>query len=141
MTDTALYVIGKKGSGVLFVRTAPLRAAVVTDDTIRAYEAAHAGVDGYARIAAAARAMIADQDGNPATSIDPVQAQGIEAVIAGGAVLSEADFAFVGDVINTGWDVNRKAQMPIEAALAAVGPAATSTDLVQAVLSDTASTP
>lgn len=141
MTDTALYVIGKKGSGVLFVRTAPLRAAIVSDDTIRAYEASHPGVDGYARVAAAARAMIADQDGNPATSIDPVQAQGIEAVIAGGAVLSEADFAFVGDVVNAGWDVNRKGQMPIESPLSVVGPSSTSTDLVDAVLSDTPSTP
>jgi hypothetical protein len=138
MTNSQLYVIGKKGSGVLFVKTNPLRVAMVSDATIQQYEASHPGVDGYARIGAAARSMIADQDGNPNTSIDDIQAQGIETVLAGGAVMSEADFAFIGDVIDTGWDMSRKSQMPIEDALMAVGPYGGATvNLVDAILADT----
>ena len=122
MSDSQLYVIGKRGSGVLFVRTSPLRAAMVSAKTIKQYEDKHPGVDGYARVAVAARSMMAEQDGNPDTFIDEIQAQGIEAVIAGGAVLSEADFAFIGQVVDAGWDSNRKSQMPIEDVLRAISP-------------------
>lgn len=141
MANSQFYVIGKKGSGVLFVRTEPLRVASVSHDVIAEYEASHPGVDGYARVAAAAKGMLVGQDGQPETTLDQVQAQGIETVIASGAVMSDADFAFVGDVVDAGWDFNRVIQLPIESALKAVGPSGvTSGDLFAAILSDTPNT-
>ncbi|AYD04391.1 hypothetical protein [Neorhizobium sp. NCHU2750] len=138
MANSQFYVIGKKGSGVLFVRTEPLRVASVSHDVIAEYEASHPGVDGYARVAAAAKGMLVGQDGQPETTLDQVQAQGIETVIASGAVMSDADFAFVGDVVDAGWDFNRVIQLPIESALKAVGPSGiASGDLFAAILSDT----
>lgn len=137
MSKSQFYVIGKRGSGVLFIRTDPLRAAAVSHDVILKYEAEHPGVDGYAKVAASAKAMLVGQNGQPDTSLDPVQVQGIETLIAGGAVVSEADFAFIGEVVDAGWDFNRMIQTPIEAALKAVGPGSLSSgELFNAVLSD-----
>lgn len=138
MSNSQFYVIGKKGLGVLILRTSPLRAATVSHEVITAYEASHPGVDGYARIAAKAKAMMASQDGKPDTALDEVQIQGIEALISGGATVSEADFALVGEVVDAGWDFNRVIQLPIESALRAVGPSGTAPgDLFEAILSDT----
>ncbi|CAH0339053.1 hypothetical protein [Rhizobium sp. CECT 9324] len=137
MAGSQFYVIGKKGFGVLFLRTSPLRVASVSHDAIVAYEASHPGVDGYARIAAAAKAMMAGQDGQPETALDQIQIQGIEALIAGGASISEADFALVGEVVDAGWDFNRVIQMPIESPLQAVGPSGpVAGKLFEAVLAD-----
>ncbi len=141
MTSSKLYIIGKKGDGVIFLRTEPLRVAQVSHETIVDYEASHPGIDGYARIAAAAKGMLASQDGEAETSLDQVQIQGVEALIAGGAVISEADFALVGTVVDTGWDTNRDIRLPIESPLTAVGPSgATTGDLFDAILSDTPNT-
>lgn len=138
MTKSTFYIIGKRGSGVLFIKTMPLRVASVSDEAILAYEAQHPGVDGYARVAAAAKSMLLSQDGQPDSDLDAIQIQGIEALIAGRAVVSEADFAFVGEVTDAGWDFNRKSQSPLEAALKAVGPSGPAAgELFDAILSDT----
>ncbi|PYG58903.1 hypothetical protein [Rhizobium sp. UGM030330-04] len=135
------FIVGKKGFGVLFIRTAPLRVASVSHETIAAYEASHPGVDGYARVAAAAKAMLVRQDGKPEAELDQVQIQGIEALVSGGAVVSEADFAFIGEVSDAGWDFNRMVQAPIGAALKAVGPTGSVTgELFDAILADDANT-
>jgi len=137
MSNSQFYVVGKKGAGVLFVRTSPLRVASVSHDVIAAYEAAHPGVDGYARVAAAAKGMLVGQDGKSDTTLDQVQIQGIETLIAGGATVSDADFAFVGEVVDAGWDFNRIIQMPIESPLRAVGPSGPAPgQLFEAILSD-----
>lgn len=139
MTTSLFYVIGKRDLGVIFIRTAPLRVSSISHETIAAYEASHQGIDGYARIAAAAKGMMIGQDGKPETSVDPVQLQGIETLISTGASVSDADFAFVSEAIDQGWDFNRGIQLPIESALQAVGPSGVkSGDLFDAVLSDTA---
>ncbi len=62
------------------------------------------------------------QDGKPETVLDSVQLQGIETLISTGASVSDADFAFVSEVVDQGWDFNRGVQLPIESALQAVGP-------------------
>ena len=135
------FIVGKKGFGVLFIRTAPLRVASVSHETIAAYEASHPGVDGYARVAAAAKSMLVRQNGQPEAELDQVQIQGIEALVSGGAVVSEADFAFIGEVNDAGWDFNRMVQAPIEAALKAVGPAGSVTgELFDAILADDSNT-
>lgn len=139
MSASLFYVVGKRGLGVIFIRTAPLRVSSVSHETIAAYEASHEGIDGYARIAAAAKGMIVGQDGKPETALDPVQLQGIEALISTGSAVSDADFAFVSEVVDQGWDFNRGVQLPIESALKAVGPSGkASGELFDAVLSDTA---
>lgn len=98
-------------------------------------------MDGYARVAAAAKSMLVRQDGQPEAELDQVQIQGIEALVAGGAVVSEADFAFIGEVVDAGWDFNRMVQVPIEAALKAVGPAGAVTgELFDAILADDSNT-
>ncbi|MGP4666774.1 hypothetical protein [Agrobacterium pusense] len=131
------FIVGRKGFGVLFIRTTPLRVASVSHETITAYEASRPGVDGYARVAAAAKAMLVRQDGQPEAELDQVQIQGIEALVSGGAVVSEADFAFIGEVVDAGWDFNRMVLTPIEAALKAVGPAGSITgELFDAILAD-----
>jgi hypothetical protein len=148
MAEGRFYVIGDKGSGVLFVKTNPFRAALVTDQVIQAYDAAHPGVDGYARIAAAAWTMIAEQDLNPGTGGNPITAEGIEDMVASGVTLCQADFALAADIDDTGWDMNRMITMPIEQALTIVGPNGSQLPggppdgtLREAVLSDTPSQP
>ncbi len=85
--------------------------------------------------------MLVRQDGQPEAELDQVQIQGIEALVAGGAVVSEADFAFIGEVVDAGWDFNRMVQAPIEAALKAVGPAGAVTgELFDAILADDSNT-
>jgi len=141
MSNSQFYIVGKKGAGVLFIRTSPLRVASVSHDVIVQYEAAHPGIDGYARVAAAAKGMLVGQDGKPDTVLDQVQIQGIETLIAGGAVVSDADFALVGEVVDAGWDFNRDVQPPIGSALKAVGPSGPVTgQLFEAILSDTPNT-
>ena len=49
-------------------------------------------------------------------------------------MVSEADFAFIGEVNDAGWDFNRMVQAPIEAALKAVGPAGSVTGELFAVI-------
>lgn len=74
---------------------------------------------------------------SPKTSWIRYRSVGIEALVAGGAVVSEADFAFVGEVIDAGWDFNRMVQAPIRSALKAVGPAGSVTgELFDAILAD-----
>ncbi|MBT9371095.1 MULTISPECIES: hypothetical protein [Rhizobium] len=137
MGTSHLYVIGKRGLGVLFVRTAPLRVAMVSDETILKYEEAHPGVDGYAKVAASAKALLASRDGQPEGAIDQAQRAGIEALVAGGAVISDVDFSFLGEVTDSGWTINRMVNSPLEGALAALGPdAPASGDLFDAILSD-----
>ena len=56
-------------------------------------------------------------------------------------MVSEADFAFIGEVSDAGWDFNRMVQAPIEAALKAVGPAGSVTgELFDAILADDSNT-
>lgn len=53
----------------------------------------------------------------------------------------QADFAFIGEVNDAGWDFNRMVQAPIEAALKAVGPAGSVTgELFDAILADDSNT-
>lgn len=141
MANSQFYIVGKKGMGVIFLRTSPLRVASVSHETIEKYEAAHPGVDGYAKVAAAAKAMMVGQDGQADTTLDQVQLQGIETLIAGGATVSDADFALVGEVVDAGWDFNRMISPPIESALKAVGPAGVAPgELFDAVLADSPNT-
>lgn len=138
MSQSPLYIIGNRGSGVLFVRMSPLRASMVSHQAILDFETQHPGVDGYARVAAAASRMMS----GGGSGIDPIEARGIEKLIQSGATLSDATFSFVGQIDDNDLDLNRMSTMPIQSALAALGSGYNTTsqsgdDLFQAVLSDT----
>ncbi len=124
MADGKIYVLGKRGFGVLFVKTDPFRASFISDQAIQAYEASDPAIgDGYAEIAAAAKGMIAESDGNAATtSISVDERKGIKKLVSSGTVLTDLDFAFFADTVNADWDVSRKAFDPLEDALEQVGP-------------------
>jgi len=121
MAEGTFYVVGLKDLGVLFVKSNPFRAAIVTDAEIQKYSAAHPGIDGYARIAASASQVIADEQGDWAAPIDGVNALGIESLVASGVKVSNADFALVAKVDDQNWKSRRSFVVPIENALSLVG--------------------
>ncbi len=140
MKDSKLYIIGARGSGVLFVKTNPFRLTLIPHKNIMDHDSANPGSDGYAIIAAAARAMIAAADEDPNTSIDHDMSLGIEAIVSAGVALSDVDFAFLSDVSNDGWDAKRKIHMPINSALENISPnspANPDSQMSQAVMDDT----
>ena len=144
MAEGKFYVVGLKGSGVLFVKTSPFRAAIVTDAEIKRYNSSGGGVDGYARIAAAACAMIAEHDPEWKLPIDMTYAKGIESLVASGVKLCLADFALVADVVDEKWSARRSIVMPIEHALSIIASDSGSAEpggatLREAVLNDSPS--
>ncbi|MTI00379.1 hypothetical protein [Roseibium sp. RKSG952] len=104
MGKSHVYVIGKRGEGVLFVRMDPFRGSFVSDEAIRQFEAAHPGTDGYAKVAASARILFAIGDDSPDTDLDSAMAEGIVRTVASGVRMSDVDFAFSGTADNTTWD-------------------------------------
>ncbi|AMN53508.1 hypothetical protein B0E33_26755 [Roseibium algicola] len=139
MPNSSFYVIGKRGHGVVFLRMDPLRVSRVSHQTILAYEAQNAGVDGYARIAAAARVLFAESDGNPETSLSQVESEGIYQAIKQGSTISDVDFAFLTDVDDSDWDLNRLSWAPIQDPVSKTGSGSDSGNpdtLQDAVLSD-----
>jgi hypothetical protein len=138
VSNSQFFVVGKRGSGVIFVRTSPLRVAMVAHETILQYEAEHSGIDGYAQVAVAAKTMMTNQDGQPDTVCDPMEIEGIAALLSQGTAFCDADIALVGGVVDEGWDFNRIITTPIDDVLMAVGPnSPASGHLFQAILSDT----
>lgn len=139
MAQSPFYVIGTRGMGVLFVRTSPLRAALVSHQAVLDFEAQHVGVDGYARIAAAASRMSVGKNGDADGMVDSIEARGIEKLIKSGSTVSEATFTFIGDIDDSDLDFNRMSTMPIQAALSALSLSNDSGGdrVVDAVLSDT----
>jgi hypothetical protein len=101
------------------------------------YEQQNAGVDGYAKIAAAARVLFAESDGNPETSLSQVESEGIYQVIKQGSTISDVDFAFLTDVDDSDWDLNRLSWAPIQDPISKTGSGADNSETLQdAVLSD-----
>jgi hypothetical protein len=137
MTQSSFYVIGKRGHGVVFLRMDPLRVSRVSHETIMRYEEQNAGVDGYAKIAAAARVLFAESDGNPETSLSQVESEGIYQVIKQGSTISDVDFAFLTDVDDSDWDLNRLSWAPIQDPVSKTGSGMGNSESLQdAVLSD-----
>ncbi|MGX1497084.1 hypothetical protein [Roseibium aggregatum] len=137
MAQSSFYVIGKRGHGVVFLRMDPLRVSRVSHETIMTYEQQNAGVDGYAKIAAAARVLFAESDGNPETSLSQVESEGIYQAIKQGSTISDVDFAFLTDVDDTDWDLNRLSWAPIQDPVSKTGSGADNSETLQdAVLSD-----
>lgn len=124
MATGRIYVIGERGSGVMFVKTNPFRATIVPDAEVAAYGAAN-GVDGYAAAGAAAWRMIANTDGDAATVSDDASTLALQGMLAAGARVVTADFAFTGAVDDGDWEAERKIAEPLEDAFQRLGPGST----------------
>ena len=119
-----LYVIGDKDTGVLFVKTEPLRAAIVPKSEIANY-ATQKGITfdaAFASIAEGAKRMIiaADDSDVPAAVEEVFEAFG--ALVEGGTILSDAEFCFIAEVENADWSSRRFSRPPIENALEVIAP-------------------
>lgn len=124
MEEKHIYVIGKRGLGVIFITTSPLRASFISDEEIKKYEVKHQAenVDGYARIAGQAQLLINRNDGNPNTVLNDQGAKGIEDIVKMGVTMSNADFSFCSPFNDTGLGASRMSFMPIEQTIDQVAP-------------------
>jgi hypothetical protein len=114
-----LYVVGDKETGVAFITLAPLRAALVSSDEIRAF-ARSKGKDVdqvFGDIAQAVQAMILKSDGKDRPDADPIVSDALGALIQGGATISDAEFCFVANLVDTEWQIARNPFPPIEDSL------------------------
>ena len=119
-----LYVIGDKDTGVLFVKTDPLRAAIIPKSAIEQYasERGFTYAAAFARVAEGAKKMIIQADGSdvPADVEEVYEALG--ALVEAGTVITDAEFCFIAEVENSDWSARRYSSPPIERALAILGP-------------------
>ncbi len=119
-----MYVIGDRDTGVLFVKTAPLRAAIIPRARIQDYADQH-GIPferAFALVARSAKGMIiaADDDNIPA-DVPEVHDTFFD-LVNEGTIISDAEFCFIAEVQNEGWSERRYGYPPIEPALQVIGP-------------------
>lgn len=119
-----LYIIGDRESGVLFIKTEPLKLTHLSKATIDSYAKQHGSTyDGvYAQIAAGAKAIINKtqvQQGIP--DLD-TSYQAIGSLIGKGAVLSDVDFCFAADIDDSDWTTKRGCVPPLGSLLADLNP-------------------
>ncbi|GAB2177875.1 hypothetical protein [Dongia sp. agr-C8] len=119
-----LYVIGDRDTGVLFVKTEPLRASIVPLTTIARY----AGTNGisldeaFARIARGAKSMIIDRDNSAVPALDPMVFDTFFDMVKNGTVISDASFCFIAEVQNAEWENRRYRYPPVGPALKELNP-------------------
>jgi hypothetical protein len=101
-----MYVIGDSQAGVLFIKTNPVRLAVVPMAEVLAYANAEPG-DSEA---------IKQVLGNVAGAARKEDA--LSAIMNGGASVTDADFCFVADVEDAEWNSRRFRCPPVEQPLA-----------------------
>jgi hypothetical protein len=137
-----MYVIGDRNTGVLFVKTDPLRAAIVPLQNIEAY-ANQSGItvdEAFARVARGAKSMIIRSDGQ---GVPAATAQVFETffdLVNEGTVITDAAFCFIAEVENQDWSDRRYNCPPVGLALQTVGPengAPLGNDLPEVALQDT----
>lgn len=119
-----LYIIGDRDSGVLFVKTEPLKLTHISKATISAYAQQNGKTYDavFAQIASGAKAIINKTE--VAQSVPDIDStyQAIGQLIGKGAVLSDADFCFVADVNDSNWSQSRSVVPPLSSALADLNP-------------------
>ena len=115
-----MYVIGDSEAGVLFVKTAPLRLAIVPMEKVLEYANAKPG--GYAaiktalgKVAGAARKMmfLADENPDDPAGSDEV-ADAVGYFVKTGGSVSEAEFCFIAEVADVDWKSRRFRCPPID---------------------------
>lgn len=134
-----MYVIGDSEAGVLFVKTNPIRLALVPLANVLAYANAQPGdVEAIKRalgkVAGAAKKMIflADGDDLGPPGSDEV-ADAIGSIVKAGGAITEAEFCFIADVEDVEWSSRRFRCPPIDQALKAIS-TADGTDPVRGVI-------
>ena len=119
-----LYIIGDRESGVLFVKTDPLKLTHISKATIIAY-AQQKGTTFdavFAQIAGGAKAIINKTEVSQTLSDIDTSYQAIGQLVGKGTVLSDADFCFVADVNDSDWSASRTVVPPLSSALADLAP-------------------
>jgi|JI10StandDraft_1071094.scaffolds.fasta_scaffold358089_2 hypothetical protein len=119
-----LYVIGDRDTGVLFIKTDPLKLTHISKATINSYASRNGSTFDavFAQIAAGAKAIVNKTE--VAQSIPDVEStyQAIGQLIGKGTVVSDAEFCFVAEIDDTDWSANRLTVPPLSSALADLSP-------------------
>jgi hypothetical protein len=107
-----LYVIGDKKSGVLFLKTEPLRSVIIPAAAIRAYARAQkiSFEDAFGRIGSVAKFLTNKGAKSPKYPDDSPLFMAVGDLIAGGETLTDVDFCFAADLsaeVSKGFSANR----------------------------------
>jgi|SRR5688572_18026772 hypothetical protein len=109
-----MYVIGDSEAGVLFIKTNPVRLAMVPMANVLAYANAEPG-DG-----AAIKQVLSKVAGAAKKSIIPADESDAEDAIG---AITDAEFCFIADVEDSEWSSRRFRSVPVEQPLNVVGAA------------------
>ena len=95
-----LYVIGDKKSGVLFLKTEPLRSVIIPATAIRAYAKAEkiSYEDAFGRVGSVAKFLTNKGAKSPKYPDDSPLFMAVGDLIAGGETLTDVDFCFAADL-------------------------------------------
>ena len=107
-----LYVIGDKKTGVLFLKTDPLRSVIIPANAIRAYAKAEkiSFEEAFGRVGSVAKFLTNKGSKTPKYPDSSPLFKAVGELIADGEVLSDADFCFVADLsaaASKGFDARR----------------------------------
>lgn len=107
-----LYVIGDKKTGVLFLKTDPLRTVIIPTKAIRAYAKAEkiSFEEAFGRVGSVAKFLTNKGSQKPKYPDSSPLFKAVGDLIAGGEMLSDADFCFVADLsaaASKGFDARR----------------------------------
>lgn len=119
-----IYIIGDRESGVLFIKTEPLKLTHLSKATISAYAAKKGATydQTFAEIASGAKAIINKTEVSQSFPDVDTSYKAIGNLIGKGAVLSDADFCFVADIDDTDWSTKRGVVPPLSSVLADLNP-------------------
>jgi hypothetical protein len=95
-----LYVIGDKKTGVLFLKTDPLRSVIIPSSAIRAYARAEkvSFDEAFGRVGSVARFLTNKGAKSPRYPDSSPLFKAVGDLIAGGETLSDVDFSFAADL-------------------------------------------
>ena len=95
-----LYVIGEKKTGVLFLKTDPLRSVIIPTAAIKAYAKAEkiSFEEAFGRVGSVAKFVANKGSKSPRYPDNSPMFKAVGELIAGGETLSDADFCFVADL-------------------------------------------
>lgn len=107
-----LYVIGDKKTGVLFLKTDPLRTVIIPTKAIQAYAKAEkiSFDEAFGRVGSVAKFLTNKGSKSPKYPDSSPLFKAVGDLIAGGETLSDADFCFVADLsaaASKGFDAKR----------------------------------
>ena len=97
---TKLYVIGDKKTGVLFVKTNPLRSVLIPAIAIKAHAKTEKVTyeEAFGRIGSMAKFLTNKSSKTPKYPDNSPMFQAVGDLIAGGETLTDADFCFVSEL-------------------------------------------